>query len=78
MQAERPPWYWPAHLPCVCVPGAHHSTAIMPDAQVRSQNRMSSTSNQETFRAEVAGRVVVDVLRSVSGRWVVVSGWVGR
>lgn len=50
----------------------------MPDAQVRSQNRMSSTSNQETFRAEVAGRVVVDVLRSVSGRWVVVSGWVGR
>ncbi|KFM28990.1 DNA polymerase delta catalytic subunit [Auxenochlorella protothecoides] len=34
-------------------------------AWVRSQSRMSSTSNQETLRAEVDGRVVVDVQRQV-------------
>ena len=34
-------------------------------AWVRSQARMSSTSNQETFRAEIQGRLVVDVLRQV-------------
>ena len=32
---------------------------------VRSQSRMSSTSNQETFRAECPGRLAVDVLRQV-------------
>ena len=32
-------------------------------AWVRSQSRMSSTSNQETWRADVDGRVVVDLLR---------------
>lgn len=36
-------------------------------AWVRSQSRMSSTSNQETWRVEEAdGRVVVDVLRQAS------------
>ncbi|KAK9916419.1 hypothetical protein WJX75_002409 [Coccomyxa subellipsoidea] len=35
-------------------------------AWVKSQNRMASTSNQETFRVEnVEGRVVLDVLRHV-------------
>ena len=35
-------------------------------AWVRSQSRMSSTSNQETFRAdEVEGRVVMDLLRHI-------------
>ena len=29
------------------------------------QNRMSSTSNQETFRAELDGRLVMDILRQV-------------
>lgn len=32
-------------------------------AWVRSQSRMSSTSNQETFKAEIDGRTVVDLLR---------------
>eukprot|EP00898_Chlorokybus_atmophyticus_P005186 jgi/Chlat1/5669/Chrsp37S00424 len=32
---------------------------------VRSQSRMSSTSNQEVFRADVEGRLVLDVLRPV-------------
>lgn len=32
-------------------------------AWVKSQSRMSSTSNQETFRADIEGRLVVDVLR---------------
>lgn len=32
---------------------------------VRSQSRMSSTSNQETWRADIAGRVVFDLLRQV-------------
>ncbi|KAI3433870.1 hypothetical protein D9Q98_003673 [Chlorella vulgaris] len=32
---------------------------------VRSQSRMSSTSNQETWRADIDGRIVVDVLRQV-------------
>lgn len=32
-------------------------------AWVRSQSRMSSTSNQETFKADIDGRAVVDVLR---------------
>ena len=32
-------------------------------AWVKSQSRMSSTSNQETFRADIEGRAVVDVLR---------------
>lgn len=35
-------------------------------AWVKSQSRMASTSNQESFRAEIAGRVVFDVLRQVS------------
>lgn len=34
-------------------------------AWVRSQSRMSSTSNQETFKADIDGRLVVDVLRQV-------------
>jgi len=34
-------------------------------AWVRSQSRMSSTSNQETFKAEIEGRLVIDVLRQV-------------
>jgi hypothetical protein len=34
-------------------------------AWVRSQSRMASTSNQETWRAEVDGRLVVDLLRQV-------------
>lgn len=49
-----------------------HSTAIQirritmySAAWVKSQSRMSSTSNQETFKAEIDGRVVVDVLRQV-------------
>ena len=32
---------------------------------VKSQSRMSSTSNQETWRADIAGRVVFDLLRQV-------------
>jgi DNA polymerase delta subunit 1 len=34
-------------------------------AWVRSQSRMSSTSNQETFKVDIDGRLVVDVLRQV-------------
>lgn len=34
-------------------------------AWVKSQARMASTSNQETFKAEVAGRLLLDVLRQV-------------
>jgi hypothetical protein len=35
-------------------------------AWVKSQSRMASTSNQETFRAQgLAGRLVLDVLRQV-------------
>lgn len=35
-------------------------------AWVKSQSRMASTSNQETFKADgVAGRIVLDVLRQV-------------
>lgn len=34
-------------------------------AWVKSQSRMSSTSNQETYRADVDGRLVVDVLRQI-------------
>jgi DNA polymerase delta subunit 1 len=34
-------------------------------AWVRSQSRMSSTSNQETFKADIDGRLVVDILRQV-------------
>lgn len=44
-------------------------------AWVKSQSRMASTSNQETFRAEgLSGRVVYDVLRQVRG---VGRGWGG-
>jgi hypothetical protein len=32
---------------------------------VKNQNRMSGNSNQETFKAEMSGRVVFDVLRQV-------------
>lgn len=32
-------------------------------AWVRAQARMASTSNQETWKADVEGRVVFDVLR---------------
>ena len=35
-------------------------------AWVKSQSRMASTSNQETFRVDVPGRLVFDVLRQVS------------
>ena len=35
-------------------------------AWVKSQARMASTSNQETFRADVEGRLVFDILRQVS------------
>lgn len=49
-------------LPMPCPP----SQTTMYSAQwVRSQSRMSSTSNQETFSVSVEGRVVVDVLRQV-------------
>lgn len=43
------------------------STHATPDspAWVKSQSRMSSTSNQETFRADTQGRLVFDVLRQV-------------
>lgn len=48
----------------------HHATPISirrvtmySAAWVRSQSRMSSTSNQETFKADVDGRIVVDLLR---------------
>ena len=34
-------------------------------AWVKSHARMASTSNQETFRAEVEGRLVFDILRQV-------------
>lgn len=48
---------------------------------VKNQNRMSGNSNQETFKAEMAGRVVFDVLRQV-GVWQfnmqVVTGGTGR
>ena len=33
---------------------------------VKNQQRMASTSNQETFRADVDGRLVIDLLRHVS------------
>ena len=32
---------------------------------VKNQQRMASTSNQETFRADVDGRLVIDLLRHV-------------
>ena len=32
---------------------------------VRNQNRMTSTSNQETWRADIEGRIVYDLLRQV-------------
>ena len=34
-------------------------------AWVKSQSRMTSTSNQETYRADVEGRLVFDLLRQV-------------
>ena len=34
-------------------------------AWVKTQARMASTSNQETFRAELEGRLVFDILRQV-------------
>ena len=43
------------------------SVVMYSPAWVKSQNRMASTSNQETFRADVPGRVVFDVLRQVGG-----------
>lgn len=33
---------------------------------VKNQNRMASTSNQETYRTDVDGRLVFDILRQVS------------
>ncbi|GFR40573.1 hypothetical protein Agub_g1152, partial [Astrephomene gubernaculifera] len=41
------------------------SVVMYSAAWVRSQSRMASTSNQETFRADIKGRVVLDVLRQV-------------
>jgi len=32
---------------------------------VKNQNRMASTSNQETYRTDVDGRLVFDILRQV-------------
>jgi hypothetical protein len=32
---------------------------------VKNQQRMASTSNQETFRADIDGRLVFDILRQV-------------
>ena len=32
---------------------------------VKNQQRMASTSNQETFRADVEGRLCIDLLRHV-------------
>lgn len=32
---------------------------------VRNQSRMTSTSNQETWRADIEGRIVFDLLRQV-------------
>lgn len=43
-----------------------HTTLPTSVAWVKSQSRMASTSNQETFKAEgLSGRVVYDVLRQV-------------
>jgi DNA polymerase delta subunit 1 len=33
---------------------------------VKNQQRMASTSNQETFRADIDGRLVFDILRQVN------------
>lgn len=43
------------------------SVVMYSAAWVKQQARMASTSNQETFRADVEGRVVLDVLRQVGG-----------
>jgi len=41
------------------------SSVMYSAAWVRSQSRMSATSNQETFKASIGGRLVIDVLRHV-------------
>lgn len=41
------------------------SSVMYSASWVRSQSRMSATSNQETFKASVGGRLVIDVLRHV-------------
>jgi DNA polymerase delta subunit 1 len=51
------------------------SVVMYSAAWVKQQARMASTSNQETFRADVEGRVVLDVLRQVGGRWGSLLSW---
>jgi hypothetical protein len=50
---------------------APHPTLLLPCSAnwVKSQARMSGTSNQETFRADCPGRLVIDVLRQVLGSY---------
>ena len=57
------------YLPCKLAP------ALGGAAWVRSQSRMTATSNQETWRADIAGVVVFDVLRQVPKALLLVHSW---
>lgn len=35
---------------------------------VKNQNRMASTSNQETYKTDIDGRLIFDILRQVTSR----------